>query len=117
LIRTKSAFEPKQPEDGYRIFIEPEWPRNLPKGPATGADWMKGLYPSQNLRGWMQRNPRKFEGFQERYLLELAHNESAVAKVCKMHKERGNVTILTVPTEGAWNIHETLVRYLRAACE
>ena len=116
MIRTKSAYDPKRPDDGYRILIEPAWPRGLPRGQATGADWMKGLYPSQDLQGWMRRNPRKADSFRQRYLVELAHNESAVEKVCRMHKERGDVTILTVPTEGPWDIHETLASYLRVAC-
>ena len=116
MIRTKSAFEPRGSEDGYRILIEPEWPRGLPKGKAAGADWIRSLYPSANLRGWMHRNPRKVEGFRHRYLVELARNESAVAKVCAMHRQRGDVTILTVPAEGPWEIHETLAAYLRVAC-
>jgi uncharacterized protein YeaO (DUF488 family) len=117
VIRTKSAFEPKRPDDGYRILIEPEWPAGLPRGKAAGADWMKTLYPSANLRDWMRRNRRKFEGFRERYLLELAHNEAAIEKVGRMHTERGTITILTVPTEGDWDIHETLAKYLRATVE
>lgn len=117
VIRTKSAFDPKRPDDGYRILIEPTWPSGLPKGKLLGADWMKGLYPSRNLQGWMRRNPRKSNGFRERYLLELAHNESAVEKVRKMHKERGDVTILTVPVDGPWDVHETLASYLLATCE
>ena len=116
MIQTKSAYDPKRREDGYRILIEPEWPRGLPKGKAAGVDWMRGLYPSPHLRDWMRRNPRKAESFRERYLVEVAHNESAVAKVCRMHRERGNVTILTVPAEGPWDIHETLVRYLLTVC-
>ena len=116
MISTKSAFEPKKPADGYRILIEPAWPRGLPKGKSAGVDWMRTLYPSANLRDWMSRNRRKAEGFRDRYLLELAHNETAVAKVCKMHKERGALTILTVPVEGPWDIHETLAAYLRSAC-
>jgi uncharacterized protein YeaO (DUF488 family) len=117
VIRVKSAFDPKRPDDGYRILIEPTWPRGLPKGKAAGVDWMKSLYPSANLRDWMRRNPRKGDGFRDRYLLELAHNESGLSKVRKMHKERGDVTILTVPVDGPWDIYETLAAYLRATCE
>lgn len=117
MIRTKPASEPKRPDDGYRILIEPEWPRGLPKGKAGGVDWMKSLYPSRNLQDWMRRNPRKSDSFRDRYLLELANNEDALAKVCRMHEERGTVTILTVPVSGPWDIHETLAAYLRAVCE
>jgi len=117
VIRTKSAYDPKRPDDGYRILIEPNWPKGLPKGKAAGVDWMKSLYPSRNLQDWMRRNPRKSDGFRDRYLLELAHNEAAVEKVAKMHEERGTVTILTVPVDGPWDIHETLAAYLRATAE
>jgi uncharacterized protein YeaO (DUF488 family) len=117
VIRTKPAFDPKRPDEGYRILIEPEWPRGLPKGKATGADWMRELYPSLNLRGWADRNPRKPEGFRERYLLELGHNEAALEKLRKIHRERGDVTILTMPIEGPWDVYETLAGYLRATCD
>ena len=116
MIQTKPALEPKKPSDGYRILIEPEWPKGLPTGKAAGVDWMKPLYPSRNLQDWMRRNPRKGEGFRDRYLLELAQKEAEVEKVCRMLAERGTVTILTVPVDGPWEIHETLVRYLRATC-
>lgn len=117
MIQTKSAYDPKRSEDGYRILIEPQWPRGMPKGKTGGADWMKVLYPSHNLQDWMRRNPRKSDGFRDRYLLELASKEAAVAKVAKMHQERGTVTILTVPVDGPWDIHETLAAYLRATCD
>lgn len=117
MIYTKSAFDPKRAEDGFRILIEPEWPRGLAKGKSVDAEWMSGLFPSRNLRDWMQRNLRKTEGFRDRYLLELAHNERAIAKVCEMHKKRGTVTILTVPIDEPWDIYETLANYLRIVCE
>jgi len=117
VIRTKSAYEPASPQDGYRVFIEPVWPRDLPKGKALGADWRRELYPSQSLREWMRLNPRKAELFRDRYLLELAHNEKAVEKIRTLHAGRGTLTILTVPVEGPWDIYETLAGYLRVMCE
>lgn len=117
MIRTKSAYEPRSAEDGYRVLIEPVWPRGLPKGKNSGCDWMKSLYPSPNLRDWMRRNPRKADSFRGKYLAELARNEVAVEKVRKMRKEYGTVTVLTVETVGEWGIHETLVQYLSATCE
>lgn len=116
VIVTKSAFDPPKPADGYRILVEPVWPRGLAKGKGAGCDWMRTLYPSANLRDRMRRNPRKVDTFRDSYLLELASNETAVNKVCRMLKERGTVTILTVP-EDTWGIHETLAAFLRATCE
>ncbi|HSK47925.1 MAG TPA: DUF488 family protein [Coriobacteriia bacterium] len=117
MIGIKSVRDPRRPEDGYRILIEPRWPSGLPKGKAGGVDWIKSLYPSRNLQGWMQRNPRKLSGFRDSYLLELAHNEAAVEKVCRLHRERGTVTIVAPPDDDTWGIYETLVQYLRTMCE
>lgn len=116
MIRTKSAYDPRSAEDGYRILIEPEWPRGLPKGKNAGCDWMKSLYPSPNLRDWMRRNPRKADSFRGKYLAELARNESAVGKVCKQLKQHGAITVLTVD-DGEWDIYGVLVQYLQASCE
>jgi uncharacterized protein YeaO (DUF488 family) len=117
LIRTKSAFDRKLSSDGYRILIEFEWPRGLPRGKAADFKHMRELYPSGNLRDWMRRNPRKAESFRDKYVLELSRKERAVEKVCRLHKEYETVTILTVPVEGPWEIYETLVSYLNAACD
>lgn len=117
MIRTKPATAQKHSEDGYRILIEPTWPRGMPKGKAAGVDWMRSLYPSHNLQDYMRRNPRKSDSFRDSYLLELAQKDSDVEKVCRMHREYGTVTILTVPVEGPFDIHETLVSYLNAMCD
>ena len=117
MIQAKSAAEPRHPDDGYRILIDPEWPRGLPKGKAAGVDWMKELYPSRNLQGWMQRNPRKRDGFRDRYMLELASKDAAIGKVGRMHEERGTVTIVKAPQTDAWGIYDVLLSYLRATCE
>ncbi|TLM99366.1 MAG: DUF488 family protein [Actinobacteria bacterium] len=116
MIRTKSAYEPRSADDGYRVLIEPVWPRGLPKGKNTGCDWMKSLYPSMNLRDWMRRNPRKFDSFRGKYLAELSRNEAAVEKLRKMHKQDGTVTLLTVE-DGGWDIYGVLAQYLSATCE
>jgi uncharacterized protein YeaO (DUF488 family) len=117
MIRTKPASQPKHRDDGYRILIEPHWPRGLPKGKAGGVDWMRSLYPGPGLRDWMSRNPRKGAAFRDKYMIELSHKEAEIAKVCQMHRERGTVTILTVPDSGPWDIHDTLVKYLNAMCD
>jgi uncharacterized protein YeaO (DUF488 family) len=83
VIRVKSVYDAKNVDDGYRILIEPEWPRGAPKGKQAGCDWMKSLGPSSNLRGWLTRNPRKSSGFRDRYLAELGHNERDVDKVAQ----------------------------------
>ncbi len=81
MIQVKSVYDARSKSDGYRILVESEWPRGVPKGKQAGCDWMRSLGPSANLRGWWTRNPRKNSGFRDRYLAELGHNERDVDRV------------------------------------
>jgi uncharacterized protein YeaO (DUF488 family) len=117
LIRVKSAQEPRRPDDGYRVLVDPAWPRELPKGKAAAVDWIKELYPSRNLQDWMRRNPRKREGFRERYMLELAAKDAVLDKVRSRHVERGALTILAPAAEDPWGIYDVLLGFLKATCE
>ena len=117
MIQVKSVYEARSAGDGYRILIEPEWPRGAPKGKQAGCDWMKSLGPSSNLRGWLTRNPRKNSGFRDRYLAELGHNERDVDRVAALLGEYGTITILKVPDYDDLETVETLASYLRARCD
>ena len=118
MIQTKSAFAPQAASDGYRILVAPVWPQGLPRGKASGCDWLRSLGPSENLRDWMRRNPRKISQFTDKYLAELANNESGIAKVEKLIKRYGSVTVLSAPQiDEVWPIAETLVRYLNVVCD
>jgi uncharacterized protein YeaO (DUF488 family) len=116
VIQIKSVYEPARDEDGYRILIEPVWPSDLRKNSKASWEWMKGLGPSENLRGWMRRNPRKVDSFRDKYLAELGHNEKLVAKVAERVRTSGTVTLLYVPDE-QWPMAETALQYLRAFCD
>ena len=116
-IGIKSAFDARSASDGYRVLVEREWPRGVPKGKAAGCHWMKSLGPSSNLWGWWARNPRKVSGFRDRYLAELGHNERDVDKICALLAEYGTITVLKVPHDDQLDIEETLVSYLRARCD
>ncbi len=117
MIQTKSAYEPKSPADGYRVLIEPDWPKGLPQGKQAGVDWMKSLFPSRNLQDWMRRNPRKAPSFRDSYLLELAKKDAEIEKLSHMLQERGTITILTVERGGPFDIYETLASFLRATVD
>lgn len=119
MIQTKSVFGAQSKEDGYRILVAREWPAGVRKGKSAGLEWMKSLGPSENLRGWMRRNPRKVASFQNKYLAELGHNEKGVARIHSLLERYGTVTILTVPvpSEEDWGVVDVLVKYLRAHCD
>ena len=99
------------------MLVAAAWPAGVPKGKASGCDWVRSLDPSVNLRDWMRRNPRKIDSFRHKYLAELGRNDAAIAKICAKHKQLGDVTIVYVPdAEGAWPVAEVLTAFLSAAC-
>jgi uncharacterized protein YeaO (DUF488 family) len=118
VIRVKSVHDPRSKADGYRVLVWHEWPAGLPKGRASGCDWVKSLGPTESLRGWMQKNPRKIDQFVDKYLAELGKNDAAADKVCAMHARFGDVTILSVPgVDDRWPIADTLARFLSVTCD
>lgn len=119
MIRTKSVYAAKSGEDGYRVLVAHDWPAGVARGKSAGLEWMKSLGPSENLRGWMSRNPRKVGSFQNKYLAELGHNEKGVARIQMLLTRYETVTIITVPipAEEDWGVVDVLVKYLRAHCD
>jgi len=115
MIKLKSIYDPRHPDDGYRIFVDAEWPRGVSRGKSAACDWMKSLGPSVGLRGWMTRNTLKISQFQDKYLSELGRDDKNPDRVCKLMKEYGTVTILFVPDD-QWGVADTLYRYLKAHC-
>ncbi len=118
MIQTKSALAPAAKGDGYRIIVVNQWPAGMPRGKGAGADWVKSLGPTESLRKWMSKNPRKIGTFEDKYLAELGKNDAGIAKITAMHKRFGAVTVLSVPEfDDYWPIAETLTKFLSAACD
>ena len=118
MIQTKSVFEPAAKSDGYRIIVVHQWPAGAPRGKASSSDWIRSLGPTDSLRGWMKKNPRKIDQFVDKYLAELGTNDAATQKVCEMHARYATVTVLSVPeVDGHWPIAETLAKFLSAMCQ
>jgi uncharacterized protein YeaO (DUF488 family) len=118
VIKVKPAYDPRSKDDGYRLLVVHDWPQGLPRGKASGCDWVKSLGPTESLLGWMRKNPRKLDQFVDKYLAELGKNDSATRKICAMHERFGAVTVLSVPAvDDHWPIADTLARFLAATCD
>jgi uncharacterized protein YeaO (DUF488 family) len=53
-VRTKRAYEPPAPEDGYRVLVDRLWPRGLSREAARLDAWERDLAPSDELRRWVR---------------------------------------------------------------
>jgi uncharacterized protein YeaO (DUF488 family) len=95
MIRTKRAYEPAEPEDGYRVLVERLWPRGLTKARAALDLWAKDVSPSPALRTWYGHDPARFAEFAVRYRKELAAAPAqAILADLRRRGARGTVTLV-----------------------
>lgn len=76
-IQIKRAYEPLNPEDGFRVYIDKLWPRGLSHETFHYDLWEKDIAPSTELREWFHQDPEnRWEQFVEKYKEELKTNQA-----------------------------------------
>lgn len=78
-IRVRRAYDPPEPEDGWRVLVDRLWPRGLSKERAQFDEWCKQVSPSPELRKWYAHDPDKYDEFAQRYREELNDPDRAAA--------------------------------------
>lgn len=93
-IKTKRAYEPSSPEDGFRIYVDRLWPRGLSHETFHYDLWDKEIAPSTELRQWFHSNPAaEWLEFEDRYRSELLKNP-AYDTLKKIILDKPTVTLL-----------------------
>lgn len=93
-IQLKRAYDPVDPSDGYRIYVDRLWPRGLSHKTFHYDMWDKDIAPSPELREWFHADPEtRWTDFEKKYSEELKDNPSfaALRQIVAEHK---NVTLL-----------------------
>ena len=80
-IRIKRAYEEPSRSDGLRVLVDRLWPRGLKKEDAAIDQWRKELAPSDGLRRWFKHDPKRWEEFRRRYLVELEEREDELVEL------------------------------------
>ncbi len=74
-LRIKRAYEPAEPDDGYRVYVDRLWPRGLSHTTFHYDLWDKNIAPSTQLREWFHSDPGgRWDEFVKRYASELRAN-------------------------------------------
>ena len=109
-IQTRRAYVPAGPGDGYRVLIDRLWPRGVSKDELALDLWAKELAPSDELRRWFGHDPRRWEGFVERYRREL-RAPAARERLAELARRaaQGAVTIVYGARDERYN-NATVVR-------
>jgi uncharacterized protein YeaO (DUF488 family) len=92
-IRVARVYDDPSPDEGRRILVDRLWPRGFRKDDPRVGTWLKDVAPSNELRGWYNHQPERFDEFAARYQKELQGSE-ALDELRKLAKQ-GVVTLVT----------------------
>lgn len=93
-IKIKRAYEPSEPSDGYRIYIDRLWPQGLSHQTFTYDLWDKEISPSTQLREFLHADPAKnWPEFISKYKSELKNNPD-FERLKQVVSEHKTVTLL-----------------------
>ena len=90
----KRAYEPEEPTDGFRVYIDRLWPRGLSHETFHYDLWDKDIAPSTELREWFHADPEnRWSEFETKYKAELLSNP-AFAALKRLLETKKTVTLL-----------------------
>ena len=113
MIQLKRVYEPYSKEDGYRILVDRLWPRGLTKEKAKVDLWLKDIAPSIELRKWFGHDPKKWEGFRDKYRRELKDRKILISQLKDSEKKYGKITLLYGARDTQHNEALVLIDILR----
>lgn len=102
-ISLKRAYDPPEPSDGFRVYVDRLWPRGLSHETFHYDLWDKDIAPSAELREWFHSAPDElWPEFVKRYKAELAANP-ALATLRNTIADKPKVTLLYSSHDEAHN--------------
>jgi uncharacterized protein YeaO (DUF488 family) len=110
-VRLKRIYEQAADDDGARVLVDRLWPRGVSKSRAALNDWCRDVAPSPELRKWFGHEPSRWDGFAERYRVELRQNAEPVAALRAIAR-KGRLTLLFGARDEARNEAVVLRDYL-----
>ena len=110
-IQLKRAYDPAEPQDGFRVLVDRLWPRGVSKGRAAIDLWAKEVAPTPQLREWFGHDPARFAEFRVRYVAELEQN-SAVRDLRDLTGQHPVVTLVYGARDEVHNHAVVLADYL-----
>lgn len=101
-------------EGGRPTFlVERLWPRGTRREALAGAQWVKEVGPSTELRKWFSHDPEKWDEFRRRYVAELDAAPEAWRPLAEAAAS-GDITLLYSSRDTEHNNAVALRDYLLA---
>lgn len=98
----KRAAEAALPADGMRVLVERRWPAGKRRDDVAVDLWLREAAPSARLRRWYGHDPRRWQGFREKYRAELARQPDVLHMLDDLRR-RTPVTLLFSAADEARN--------------
>ena len=108
--RIKRIYQPRTPDDGFRVLVDRLWPRGISKARAGLDLWLKEVAPSAALREWFGHRPERWTEFQRRYREELL--DSTAFKQLREMARTKRVTLLYAARDEEHNEAAALAGFL-----
>jgi len=102
-IRLKRVYDKPAPTDGVRVLVDRLWPRGLKRDEARIDHWLKDIAPSTTLRQWFNHDLARWDGFSDRYRLELQHNPAPLAELRMLARRARTLTLLFAAKDAEHN--------------
>lgn len=93
-IRLRRAWDPPEPDDGYRVLVDRLWPRGLRKESLALDRGLKEVAPSTSLRRWFGHDPARWEEFRRRYRAELEDGDGEALAFLREKAAEGTLTLV-----------------------
>jgi uncharacterized protein YeaO (DUF488 family) len=93
MIRVKSIFSGPADDDGFRVLVEPAWPRYAGHKKARVNVWLRDLAPSPGLYDLYASRSIPWDGFVARYHRELDRNREYFSDL-QAHNHNGGLTLV-----------------------
>lgn len=113
MIKLKRAYEKWAKDDGSRILVDRLWPRGVLKEKAHLDLWLKDIAPSTELRKWFGHDPKKWEGFREKYKQELKEKKELINQLKTLEKKHKILTLVYGAKDTEHNEAAVLVELFR----
>jgi len=113
-VKTKSIYEPSEPEDGVRVLVTRYYPRGVKKD--RFDEWLRPLSPSRELLSDYRSGKKSWGRFKESFLSEMRANPDSVEAIRRLAalSQDEDVTLLCYERAGL-PCHRLLVRDVIAA--
>lgn len=111
MILVKRVYEKFLITDGRRVLVERLWPRGIRRNTPNVDIWLKNVAPTDELRKWYMRDPKKWVKFKKRYLKELVGNK-AVEHLVDIALSTDPVTLVYSSSDHKHNSALILRRFL-----